>query len=164
MVDIPLDLTEGSATIRPDDSVSDIPTFAIAGIGFGILCLILVIIGLAQRALRRSRFQGMTRKEVQARWDEIDRIATQGRMGSKMAIVEADKLLDAALKSMMLPGETMGERLKAASYKYPKISHVWFAHKLRNQIVHETDFEVGNVHARSALHAFKKALQEIGAL
>jgi uncharacterized protein with HEPN domain len=164
MVDIPLDLTEGISTISRDSSPSGLSASITAGMGLVILCFILILIGLIRRALRRSHFQGMSRKEVQERWEEIERIAKQGRMGAKMAIVEADKLVDAALKSMMLPGENMGERLKAARYKYPKISEVWFAHRLRNQLVHETDFEIGGGQARSALSAFRKALQEIGAL
>lgn len=165
MTDIPLNLVEGSVTARPDASVSSGFSITLSlGIGFVVLCFALIIIGLIQRALRRSQFHGMTKQEVQERWKEIDHIAKQGRMGAKMAIIEADTLLDAALKSMMMPGDTMADRLKVAKYKYPHISEVWFAHKLRNQLVHETNFEIGDAQARSALHSFKKALQEIGAL
>lgn len=166
MVDIPLNLVEGTQTASQGSSASSsgMDIGIAIGIGLVILVFLLIIISLARRVLRRSQFQGMTRKEVQTRWDEIERISKQGRMGAKMAIVEADKLLDAALKSMMMPGQTMGERLKAAGYKYQKISEVWYAHKLRNQLVHETDFEVGDAQARSAIHSFKKALELIGAL
>ncbi len=81
-----------------------------------------------------------------------------------MAIVEADKLLDSSLKSMTIPGETLGERLKFASYKYPELRKVWFAHKLRNQLVHEASFEISVGQAKSALHEYKKALKVLHVL
>ena len=41
---------------------------------------------------------------------------------------------------------------------------IWFAHKLRNRIAHDTDVNVGLVATKRALFIFKKALKELGAI
>ncbi|MBE2279032.1 MAG: hypothetical protein IAE91_01455 [Ignavibacteriaceae bacterium] len=57
----------------------------------------------------------------------------------KDSLVELDKLLDFILKSKMIRGETLGERLKNAKNIFSKSDYnlLWEAHKLRNQLVHE---------------------------
>lgn len=132
-----------------------------------VLFVVFIFIAIAmviRRLLTRPDLHGMGRMEIIKRWTEIESVANQGVMGSKMAIVEADKLLDSALKSMMMPGETLGERLRVAGYKYPELRHVWFAHKLRNQLVHETSFEITKSQASAALHEYKKALKTLNVL
>lgn len=84
-----------------------------------------------------------------------------GDMGVKLAVIEADNLLDAALKSLVMPGDTLGERLKVACYKYPKLKNVWWAHKLRNNLVHDHSFRLHSSEAKRALGEFEKALKEL---
>ena len=79
-------------------------------------------------------------------------------------LAEADALLDHALKSLAMPGATMGERLKFAAYKYPKISRVWNAHRLRNQLAHEASFYLDPSMAKSAIRDFKDALRLMSVL
>lgn len=81
-----------------------------------------------------------------------------------MTVLNADKLLDQALREKGLKGETMGERLKSASQLFKNRNDVWSAHKIRNQIAHETDVNVGFDDARRALAGFKQALKDIGAI
>src|SRR5688572_30995936 len=109
-------------------------SFDVASIGK----IVAVVIGLAfaflllrglSRFLRRlfaPKLQGMDRGAIKARWDEIERMAAAGgEMNLKMAVMEADKLLDHALKAMAIPGMTLGDRLKFAAYKFRKIRNVW---------------------------------------
>ena len=81
-----------------------------------------------------------------------------------VAVINADKLLDKAMNEMGLPGKTMGERLKKADGRFSDINAVWRAHKLRNAIAHETDFEVGYKQASDALAIYKQALKDLGAI
>ena len=81
-----------------------------------------------------------------------------------MAIVEADKLLDKALCELGIAGKTMGERLKKSSSRFSKINSVWHAHKLRNQIAHESGFQVEYMQATHALTIYKQALKDLGAI
>jgi hypothetical protein len=138
---------------------SDISVLVVASIiVFGALFLVITAL-LLKKILSRPELHGLTRERIREKWDEIERVSGQGVMGAKMGVVEADKLLDGVLKSLMMPGETMGERLKVASYKYPELRNVWFAHKLRNQIVHESTFELSERQAKAAIHEYKRALK-----
>lgn len=142
----------------------DFTTVAIFVVGLFVVFAFIVMVMVVRKLLVRPELHGLTREQIKKKWEEIENISGQGVMGTKMGIVEADKLLDGSLKSMMIPGDTMGERLKVAGYKYPELRKVWFAHKLRNQIVHESTFEVTERQGKSALHEFKKALKVINVL
>lgn len=138
---------------------------------FGIAAAILALIAIAllirwiKKKLSRPEMLGMSREEVTRRWQEVREASKQhGQMGMKMALVEADTLLDSALKSIMMPGDTLGERLKMACYKYPKLKDVWWAHKLRNQLVHQHDFRLSERETRQALDEFEKAFKTLNIL
>ncbi len=131
-----------------------------------IAAAVVVILFIAAISVVRSRWQrpelaNFTPEEIRARWEEIMKTSQQGQMGTKLALIEADKLLDNVLKSMMIPGETLGERLKMAAYKYPNITKIWPAHKLRNQLVHDTSFELRSSEAKRALSDFHDAFRTL---
>lgn len=132
----------------------------VAGIAIALVALI-ILIRWIKKTFGRPELHGMSREQIQKRWDEIEKTAASGTLGAKMAIMEADKLLDAALKSMMMSGNTLGERLKFAGYKYPELRKVWNAHRLRNRIVHEASFEPGRAEVGAAIRDFKRALQTL---
>ncbi len=110
------------------------------------------------------KFSGNDRSQFARRWQEIESLASREESSRRMAIVEADKLLDHALKAIAMPGETLGERLKFAQYKYPNLRDVWFAHRLRNQLVHEANYHLDASNAKKALKSFRKALEMLGAI
>lgn len=82
----------------------------------------------------------------------------------EMAIVNADKLLDAALKKRGYKGSTMGERLISAKKILSNRNAVWDAHKLRNRIVHEDSVRLNEAKVYEALKGFENALKDLGAL
>jgi len=145
-------------------SGNGLPYLAMIVVAVVVLFVLASLIVVARRFLSRPELHGMGREEIGRRWDEIERIGAGSVMGGKMAIVEADKLLDTALKSMAIPGETLGERLKFAGYRYPELKKVWFAHRLRNQLVHETSFELSHAQAKKALADYRHALKTINVL
>ncbi len=81
-----------------------------------------------------------------------------------LVVINADKLLDHALKDRGIKGQTMAERMKHVNELFSDSRGVWTAHKLRNKIVHEPDVKVGYEEARHALSNFKKALKDLGAI
>lgn len=127
--------------------------------------VIVVVLGIAFQkllhALQRPELHGLTPEKVRETWDQIEQMSNQGVMGAKLSVIEADKLLDGVLRSMIIPGETMGERLKSAAYKYKDINQVWNAHKLRNQLVHDSAFEITVPQAKRALKDFEAALKTL---
>lgn len=122
-------------------AVSDSTVVIIFGVLFAVLLLMGLVVSLV-RKLQRPELNGLTPDKIKQLWVQIRQSAKQGKLGQKIAVIEADKLLDNVLKSLLIPGETMGERLKMAAYKYPRIKDIWPAHKIRNQLVHETSFEL----------------------
>lgn len=88
----------------------------------------------------------------------------ESEQNNMVALISADKLLDEALKRAHLKGETMGERLKRAKGLIKDINGVWFAHKLRNQMVHEPGANISFGETKRALRFFRNALKDLGAL
>ncbi len=81
-----------------------------------------------------------------------------------LAVINADKLLDTALKRRKFTGKTMGERLVSAQRKLTNNDAVWFAHKLRNRLVHEQDVHLREKDVKDALVGIRQALKDLGAL
>lgn len=104
-------------------------------------------------------------EEYQTRWLKVENgLVRDDPRTYNMSVIAADKLLDRALNELSLPGKTMGERLKRVTDKFEKPNAVWAAHKMRNQIAHEDDFEVDYGQASRALAAFRQALKDLGAI
>lgn len=111
----------------------------------------------------KTESRGINQNSVKERWAEIESMMAQGGPANfRQAIVEADKLVDAVLRGKV-SGETMGERLKNARGLFGKVTYdrLWTAHKIRNKVVHEADFDGLSSDARLAIRNFEKALIEL---
>lgn len=133
-------------------------------IGIIVAAVLIQLIRRLSGALMRPEMYGVSRKEIKESWENIKKTSGQGMMGAKIAIMEADALLDSALKSMSMPGMSMADRLRVARYKYPKLNKVWWAHKLRNQLVHESSFQLGSRQAKQALEEYERAFKTMNLL
>ncbi len=129
----------------------------------GVLVLAGVILWVIFHLSHSS--QQLEVEKYRRRWLEIEGLLSRDdQKRCQFAVIEADKLLDYAMKENGVKGDTMGERLKSAKEKWSDRNAVWTAHKLRNQIVHEENVQVGYDSARRALSGFKKALKDMGAI
>lgn len=81
-----------------------------------------------------------------------------------LAVLNADKLVDQAMRERGIGGQTMGERMKNSASMFSDLNGFWNAHKLRNRIAHEPDARVAYDEARLALMNFRKALKDLGAI
>jgi hypothetical protein len=140
--------------------------------GIGMLLIAILVIAVVVMLWRKIRgyfagraYDAADRGAFRARWAEIEAmVRAEGQMTAKVAIIEADKLLDHALKALAMPGTTLGERLKFAQYKYPELRKVWWAHKVRNQLAHEASYRLEPGIARKAVAEFRRALERLGAI
>ncbi|MBR3414504.1 hypothetical protein IKG73_00580 [Candidatus Saccharibacteria bacterium] len=115
--------------------------------------------------LSQNRHHGFNREEYQSSFLAItSSLKKESPDSANMAIVKADKLLDQALIETGIPGKTMGERLKKLHGRLSDENGVWAAHKMRNQIAHETNYSASYNDARRALAAYKSALKDLGAV
>ena len=104
-------------------------------------------------------------EKYRTRWMTIEQQLKRDELSSyHMSVLNADTLLDHALKDKGIAGATMGERMKQAQQKWSNANNVWTAHKLRNQIAHEPDVRLDYDGARRALASFKQALKDLGAI
>lgn len=135
-----------------------------------VLFLVIAIVAVGLLALVAMTLMGKRRhdfnvEEYQTRWLKIENSLIKGqRQTYNLAVLNADKLLDRALIELGLPGKTMGERMKRVNDRFSKVNAVWYAHKLRNQIAHEPDFELDYDEASRALAAFRQSLKDLGAI
>lgn len=132
-------------------------------IGFAVIVLIGVLFLAGIGALNRKR-SGLDHAYYQKQWATIEGFQKNGGAGLQLAVFEADKLLDSALKHRGFAGETMGERLKSAHRAFMNTDAVWRAHKLRNRLAHEQNVSLNTAQAAEALRSFKAALKDVGAL
>jgi len=82
----------------------------------------------------------------------------------KIAVIEADKTLDEALKTSGIAGGTEGERLKniVGADVGDNLNNVWDTHRIRNSIVHDSSFELTNDIARKAVRTLENASKAVG--
>lgn len=107
---------------------------------------------------------GLERGYIQSKWQEIEQLMQLGSPSNySRAVLEADKLLDHILKGFRAPGTTMGDRLKASQNRFSKEGYnaAWQAHKVRNELVHNSEFQVMDYTAKEAINNFKKAIDEL---
>ena len=105
-------------------------------------------------------------RKLVKQWVKIkDRLDTGMESEYKLAIIEADSILDDILKRMGYFGESLGERLeKLTSASLPNLDDVKEAHKVRNNIVHDPDYKLALDEARKTMAVFEKALVDLQAL
>lgn len=132
--------------------------FLIGAIAFGILMLILVgWLG------RKVPVHHLNQKRFQRKWIELLNLVKTPE-GMLLAVIDADKLMDEALRHRHFKGTNMGERLVSAQHVLSNNDGVWYAHKLRNKLVHETDVRLKQKDAQNALEGVKQGLKDLGAL
>ncbi|MBR5027323.1 hypothetical protein IKX64_01895 [Candidatus Saccharibacteria bacterium] len=133
-------------------------TFIVAIIIVGALIFVAIL-------LTGKRNYHLNTEFYQSKFLAIEsRLQKENPASYTLSIIEADKLLDKALMEVGLVGKTMGDRLKKSNDRFSDINAVWHAHKLRNAIAHDADFEIGFTQAKNALSTYKQALKDLGAI
>ena len=132
-----------------------------------IMFIAVLIVGLALFAYiaaagkKRSK---LDRAYFQSHWQRIEGLQSQGESGWQLAVMEADKLLDQALKAAGYPGATMGDRLKDARRAFRDTDAASQSHKLRNRLALENDVRLNCIVASRAPRQFNAGLKDLGAL
>lgn len=127
----------------------------------GVIVLGVVLLALMTK-LSPIKQTKLNQAYYQQQWNELlARVKTQD--GMVLAIIDADKLLDQALKKRNFKGKTMGERLVSAQRVLKDNDSVWYAHKLRNRLVHEPNVRLKKKEAQNALTGFRQGLKDLGA-
>ncbi len=97
------------------------------------------------------------------RWEVVENhIASTSPAEWRMAIIEADSILDDMVKKMGYDGDGLGERLKVVEVSdFNSIQSAWEAHKVRNQIAHEgAGFELTHREAKRIIGLYENVFKE----
>ncbi len=128
-----------------------------------VAIVIILVLVFGSSLLLKRRPRHLNREYYQNRWQTL-----QGLLKDKstwpLAVIDADKLLDDALKRSHYKGKTMGERLVSAQRNLTDNDGVWFGHKLRNRLVHESNVKLTEKMVKEALIGIRGALRDLGAL
>jgi hypothetical protein len=124
--------------------------------------IILAVVSILLGILLRRKPRSLNREQFKERWRNLQHHCSQEATWP-MAVIDADKLLDDALKRLRYRGKTMGERLVSAQRDLSANDTVWFSHKLRNKVVHE-NIKLKKRDVQQALKGYLQALHDLGAL
>ena len=82
----------------------------------------------------------------------------------KLAIIEADSMLDDLMSQLGFKGENLGEKLKGATQdKFRNLTTAWEVHTIRNRIAHEgLAYEISQHEAKRVVALYEKIFREFG--
>lgn len=99
------------------------------------------------------------------RWQRIEQLFDSHQENDwRVAIIDADAMLDELLISYNFPGDDMGERLKNANNRVlPTVQSAWEAHKVRNRIAHEgMNFHISEREAQTIKKHYEFVFRDAG--
>ncbi|MDD4351772.1 MAG: hypothetical protein PHU71_02205 [Candidatus Gracilibacteria bacterium] len=126
-------------------------------LGLIILLMLLIIL---KKAFWKKKFSPADLQFFRKKWEQL---TLESEKNPKIVVLEADKLLDHALSKLGKSGN-LGDKLKKHSSLFSDLNGLWSAHKLRNRIAHELDYEPAAQEGKRALQQFKRALKDLKAL
>ena len=99
------------------------------------------------------------------RWDAVLKYLFSENPGDwKLAIIEADSMLDALMDQLGFKGENLGEKLKSANQDtFRTLTIAWEVHIIRNRIAHEgQQFELSQHEAKRVIALYEQIFREFG--
>lgn len=103
--------------------------------------------------------------QIYERWQDILKHSeSENPSDWRFAIIEADILLDELLDQLRLPGNTIGDKLKAVEPSdFLTLDNAWEAHKARNQIAHQgSNFLLNQHETRRIIALYASVFKEFG--
>ena len=126
--------------------------------------VVLLVVGVAGRLLWRWKRPAKLKQEYfKTEWQELQKLL-RNKDRWDVALLQADKLFDLALKKRRFRGASMGERMVKAQKLFTDNDGAWFAHKLRKEVESNPDFKLAEKDLKAALLAIRQVLKDLGAL
>ncbi|MDE2020153.1 MAG: hypothetical protein KGJ13_07450 [Patescibacteria group bacterium] len=162
-------------TAALSDYFSALGTLQVISVIITIFLVVAIIYIIAKTGWLRSRVEkyrtvvlktDLSQKRAKEGWELVQKHFFAGDDNDlKIAVIQADTILEEALRHAGTRGTNLGDRLKNLKRgQMPNLEDVWQAHKLRNQIAHEPVLKVKRDTAERALDAYREALKNLGAL
>lgn len=113
----------------------------------------------------QAQFTDTKAGKQNAKWNQIqDLVNSPNHSDWRLAIIEADLILEDLLESRGVHGMTIGDKLKSMTPgDLGSIQAAWEAHLVRNRIAHEgSDYEITQVFAARTIQLYEVVFQELG--
>ncbi len=128
------------------------------------LILLLVVRGLGgdlEKTIKGTTMPIASRKRMRKMWDKIEeRLETGSLSQYKVAILEADNLVDEILLKIGYQGNNMGERLENVDSKQiEEFDDLKKAHQIRNKIIYDKNFVINKQEAQKAINPYREFLE-----
>ena len=102
-------------------------------------------------------------KKMNKVWDVImEKLKSDSESDYKLAVIEADNILDEVFKKTGYKGKDLEAKLKQLSpTHYPNLDKMKEAHQIRNDIVRDPDYQLSLGEAKKVLAVYRKILEEL---
>lgn len=106
------------------------------------------------------------KKKTKAQWENIyKRLEGENESEYKVAIIEADKMIDGLIEKLGYGGTNMAERLNnVPEGQLECMAEIREAHQIRNRIIHEDDFVIDRAVTKETLDKYADILKQFGVL
>ena len=96
-------------------------------------------------------------------WEKIIKRLGTGKEGEfRMAIIEADSLLEEALRGMEYKGEKINDLLNQVDIKIiPNLDKIKSAHEFRNKIVHDPSYELTLNETKKIIGVYEQTFRDL---
>ncbi|MDO8590017.1 MAG: hypothetical protein Q7R69_01990 [bacterium] len=97
------------------------------------------------------------------KWEQVLKYANSNNASDwRLAVIEADVMLESLLRTIGYLGESVGDMLKSADKnEFLTIDDAWEAHKVRNAIAHSGgDFQLSERETKRVVALFEKVFKE----
>ncbi len=104
-------------------------------------------------------------KNENPRWQYVlSLVESQSESDWRIAIIEADSILDDLMNEKGYTGPSLGERLtNARGDAFMSLDNAWEAHSIRNRIAHDgADFPLSQLEARRVIRLYESVFEEFG--
>lgn len=140
--------------------------FSLILLGFIVFCLISTTWLKAHFLDTLKEFfayQPLEKKKWTKKWNKIkNRLETGIESEAKLAIIEADSLLEDILKEAGYEGKTLEERLKSATKEViSNLEEILEARKIRDNIVYDPDYKLDLTLAKKTLSVYEETIQHL---
>jgi hypothetical protein len=124
---------------------------------------------IAEYAHNKTEYEKRLREEVggskNERWGKtLDYLFSQHASDWKLAIIEADSMLEDLMDQLGFKGENLGDKLKMANQEnFPQLTTAWEVHTIRNKIAHEgLAFELSQHEAKRVIALYEQIFHIYG--
>lgn len=139
---------------------------AMSVIGFGIVVVLAALVyAHLRRFTSKIRSERLDRHAVVSKMEDIERLMnTPTRMAHRVALQEADKLLDYSLKALEIPGNTVLERLSEGARMHRSLRKMITVRSRLEPLLSKPHTVLASSQVEDAIAQYRRALKTLGVL